>query len=364
MTERLDCVVVGAGVVGLAVARSLALAGREVTVLEAESQIGMHTSSRNSEVIHAGLYYPEDSLKAQLCVRGKQLLYAYCEEHRVNHDRIGKLIVAPSSSDLDKLIAIKTQAEKNGVGDLRFLDAGAIRELEPNVVGSAALLSPSTGIVDSHELMQALQADIEANGGSVVCNSEVTDLQVSERGMSFHCAGESFACKTLVSSAGLQAHDLVAPLMSGCGPAPLQPVFYSKGHYFAYPGKSPFNHLVYPLPADGELGIHSTNDLSGAARFGPDVMWIDSIDYSFDEGRKSDFVDAIKTYFPNLDEHKLAPAYTGIRPKLGGRGAQFTDFDIRFEADHGVPGLVNLYGIESPGLTACLAIGEYVRHNS
>ena len=362
MTERLDCVVVGAGIVGLAIARALELAGRDVIVLESEPHIGMHTSSRNSEVIHAGLYYPEDSLKAQLCVRGKELLYAYCMEHHVNHERLGKLIVAPVEGGLELLREIKTQAEQNGVNDLRFLTADQVREFEPDVLSGAGLLSPSTGIIDSHELMQSLQAEIEARGGSVVCNSKVIDLQYDKQGISFRSGGERFVCKTLVNSAGLRAQDLVSRIK----PFPQQKIpkiYFAKAHYFSYQGKSPFKHLVYPLPDGGGLGIHATNDLSGAARFGPDITWIDGIDYSFDESRKSAFVVAIKTYFPDLDEDRLTPAYTGIRPKLAGSGAQFTDFSIQFERDHGVPGLVNLFGIESPGLTACLAIGEYIRHN-
>jgi len=361
MTERLDCVIVGAGAVGLAIARSLALAGREVVVLETETQIGMHASSRNSEVIHAGLYYPEDSLKARLCVRGKEMLYSYCEEHHVSHRRIGKLVVAPSDSDLDKLIGIKSQAAKNGVTDLQFLSADEVHGLEQEVSCAGGLLSPSSGIVDSHELMTALVAEIEERGGTVVLNSEVTNLKVLNQGLGFESAGEAFECETLVNSAGLWAQELVANIDRASRGAPIRHL--AKGHYFALQGKSPFKHLVYPLPFDGGLGIHATNDLSGAARFGPDVTWIDSIDYSFDESRKSDFVEAIKSYYPALNEHKLAPAYTGIRPKLAGKGAQFTDFNIQFEADHCVPGLVTLYGIESPGLTACLAIGEYITHN-
>jgi L-2-hydroxyglutarate oxidase LhgO len=283
-------------------------------------------------------------------------------QHHVNHERVGKLIVAPVDGGLDRLREIKTQAEKNGVSDLQFLTAEEVHELEPDVVCGSGVLSPSTGIIDSHGLMLAFVADIEASGGSVVCSSEVTDLQVGEQGVSFQSGGELFVCKTLVNSAGLRAQDLVSRIKA----FPQQKIpksYFAKAHYFSYPGKPPFKHLVYPLPAGGGLGIHATNDLSGAVRFGPDITWIDGIDYSFDERRKSAFVKAIKTYFPDLDEERLAPAYTGIRPKLGGPGAQFTDFNIQFEADHGVPGLVNLYGIESPGLTACLAIGDFIKHN-
>ena len=390
MAERLDCVIVGAGVVGLAIGRSLALAGREVIVLEAESHIGMHTSSRNSEVIHAGIYYPEGSLKARLCVEGKEKLYAYCKERGVSHRCLGKIIVAPKGADLDRLEEIKTQAVRNGVTDLAFLSIDEVRELEPDVVCEGGLLSPSTGIVDSHELMMALQADIEGQGGVVVCDSEATKLKVEGKSLGFESGGETFTCKTLVNSAGLWAGELVESLMSDRGHGPLlrqrdvsnrahgallrrgdvgaprgrdrgaPKLHLAKGHYFAYQGKSPFSHLVYPLPSGGGLGIHATNDLSGAARFGPDITWVDSINYDFDESRKPAFVAAIKNYFPALNEEKLTPAYTGIRPKLTGPGQPAADFEIRGESDHGIPGLVNLFGIESPGLTASLAIGEFV----
>jgi len=366
MPERLDCVVVGAGVIGLAVGRTLAHAGREVVVLESERQIGMHSSSRNSEVIHAGLYYPEDSLKARLCVSGKEMLYDYCQEHGVEYNRLGKLIVAPSVDDFDKLTAIISQAARNGVTDLQYLSADEVRELEPDVACGGGLLSPSTGIIDSHELMTALQADIEAKEGAVVLNSAVTNLSAGDQGIEFESGGEKFVCKTLINSAGAWAQDLVSGngrSNGGISPAWRAPTRYmAKGHYFSYQGKSPFRHLVYPLPFDGGLGIHATNDLSGAVRFGPDVTWVDSIDYDFDESRKPEFVAAIKTYFPALDEEKLAPAYTGIRSKLVGPGGPFTDFLIRGEADHGVHGLVNLFGMESPGLTSCLAIGVFVKN--
>jgi L-2-hydroxyglutarate oxidase LhgO len=362
MTERLDCVIAGAGVVGLAIAQSLAKSGREVLVLESEPQIGMHSSSRNSEVIHAGLYYPEDSLKARLCVAGKKLLYRYCEAHQVGHQHIGKLIVAAQQVDISKLKAIERQARLNGVDDVRFLDAAKIRELEPDVVGDGALWSPSTGIVDSHQLMMALQAEIETAGGVVVLNSKVTNLVLENGELQFDAGGETFSCKTLVNSAGLCAQELVSRLQP-LSQAALLPAHYAKGHYFAYQGKSPFRHLVYPLPFDGGLGIHATNDLSGAVRFGPDVTWVDEIDYNFDESRKADFVTSIKSFYPGLDEARLLPAYTGIRSKLAGPGAPFTDFEIQFEASHGVPGLVSLFGIDSPGLSACLAIGDFIGHN-
>lgn len=363
MTDELDCVVIGAGVVGLAVGRSLALAGREVVVLEAESEIGMHTSSRNSEVIHAGLYYATNSLKARLCVSGKQMLYDYCEAHHVPVNRIGKLIVASGEAEIARLQEIRRQAEINGVHDLRFLDTGEVRELEPAVVCDAAMLSPSTGIIDSHALMLSLQGEIEAHGGYVITNSRVASVRPSSGGFELVVDGsdEPIECTTLVNSAGLFAGDL-ADSIEGCPDSARPHVHYAVGHYYAYQGKSPFNHLVYPVPVDGGLGIHATNDMGDSARFGPDVEWVDRIDYAFDDSRRARFVAAIRRYFPSLDESKLASAYTGIRPKLSGPGEPPRDFLIQGADTHGMPGLINLFGIESPGLTAALAIGDYVAY--
>ena len=359
MAEQLDCVVVGAGVVGLAVARSLARAGREVIVLEKEAQVGMHGSSRNSEVVHAGLYYPQDSLKARLCVDGRALLYAYCEAHHVACERIGKLIVASSAGEVDRLQAIREQAARNGVRDLQLLGAADVAVLEPAIVCEGALLSPSTGIVDSHALMTALEGEIESRGGAVVLDSEVTALEAVDGGLRFSSGGEAFECRTLVNSAGLWATSLVEGI--DCAPGRAPTTRFAIGHYYSYPGKSPFRHLVYPVPGNEGLGTHATNDLGGAVRFGPDVRWVEAIDYGFDDSRKDDFVDAIQRYFPALEPDRLTPGYTGIRPKLVGPGEPPADFVIQGAREHGVPGLVNLFGIESPGLTACLAIGEYVR---
>lgn len=358
MVDKLDCVVAGAGVVGLAVARALALAGREVIVLEGESQIGMHTSSRNSEVIHAGIYYPENSLKARLCVQGRGMLYRYCETHHVAHERIGKLIVAVEPGEVDTLHFIERQARRNGVNDLRFLDAAEMAALEPNVISHSALLSPSTGIIDTHELMTSFQGEIEEAGGAVLLNSRVSDLSPTGNGLRFRTGGDAFECMTFVNSAGLWAQELVVDIDRALGRAPTRHL--AKGHYYAYQGKSPFRRLVYPVPVSGGLGIHATLDLGGSTRFGPDVMWIDSIDYKFDDGRKPEFVESIRRYFPDLDEDRLQPSYTGIRPKLAGPGEPAADFLIESDSDHGVTGLINLFGIESPGLTAALAIGEYV----
>jgi len=361
MTDQLDCVVIGAGVVGLAVARALALAGREVIVLEAESEIGMHTSSRNSEVIHAGLYYPEGSLKATLCVKGRAMLYDYCERHHVPFKRIGKLIVASDKAEREKLLAIQVQAAKNGVTDLRLVDRDEIQKLEPAVTGHCGLLSPSTGIVDSHSLMMALLAEIEAHNGVLLTHSRLQSASVALGGFRLQMEGadDEIECKTLVNSGGLFAES-VARSINGLSPGHINTVRYAKGHYFAYQGKSPFQHLVYPLPTDGGLGVHATNDMGGSARFGPDVDWIDTIDYEFDASRLDRFAESIRNYFPGLDVVKLAPGYTGIRPKLSGPGEMPHDFVIQGATTHGVNGLINLFGIESPGLTAALAIGDYV----
>ena len=361
MTDELECVVVGAGVIGLAIGRSLALARREVVVLESESEIGMHSSSRNSEVIHAGLYYAQNTLKARLCVQGKAALYQYCDERHISHERIGKLIVAAKDDELPKLHAIQSQAVRNGVTDLKLIDEVEAKMLEPHVRCKAALLSPSTGIIDSHALMLSMQADIEANGGFIVKQSRVEHVDITDNGfrLSIAGSGEKIATKTLINSAGLFAEKL-ATSIEKCDVRAIRKVNLAKGHYFAYQGKSPFNHLVYPLPVDGGLGVHATNDLGGSARFGPDVEWVDAVDYAFDDSRLDRFAASIRHYFPELDAARLLPAYTGIRPKLTGPGEAPEDFLIEDESAHGVSGLINLYGIESPGLTASLAIGDYV----
>ena len=364
MSEQLDCVIIGAGVVGLAIARSLAMAGRYVVVLEREEQPGMHASSRNSEVLHAGLYYPEDSLKAELCVAGKDLLYEYCDEHRVPVDRIGKLIVAADELEVEKLHSIQSQAERNGVHDLRMLNATQAAELEPQLACNAALLSPSTGIIDTHAYLLALQGDVESYGGSIVCNSEVDEIFVHNDGFYLNLSSmqdEEFVCNTLINAAGYGASEVASKLGLGDPPG----MNFAKGHYFAYQAQSPFNRLIYPVPFDGGLGIHATLDLQGNTRFGPDVSWIDDatseLNYEFDASRKPEFAAAIRRFFPGLDEDKLVPGYTGIRTKLSGPGEDPADFAIHGEEEHGVTGLVNLFGMDSPGLTASLAIGEYVR---
>ncbi|HEY6555994.1 MAG TPA: NAD(P)/FAD-dependent oxidoreductase [Polyangiaceae bacterium] len=362
MTE-VECVVIGAGVIGLAVARALALTGREVVVLEREAGIGSHTSSRNSEVIHAGIYYARDSLKATLCVRGKQALYAYCEARGVPHRRIGKLIVATREEERPALARIARQAERSGVDDLRELRARDVAELEPAVRAVAGLFSPSTGIIDSHALMQALRADLVAAGGHVVLRSPVVSGSVTRDGIELSVAGLSptrLLCRSLVNAAGLDAAR-VARGISGIPESAVPAAFYAKGHYFGLSGVQPFQHLVYPVPAPGGLGVHVTLDLANQARFGPDVCWVPEVDYSFDESRKEAFVTAIRSYFPELDPEQLVPGYTGVRPKLGPAGSAAQDFVIQGAEQHGVANCINLYGIESPGLTAALAIAEAVQ---
>lgn len=361
--EALDCVVIGGGVIGIAVARALARAGREVVVLEAEDAIGMHTSSRNSEVIHAGLYYPESSLKARACLEGRNRLYAYCEERGIPHRRLGKVLVACDDAELARLRAIEERARANGVDDLRRLKAAEVAELEPAVRCVGGLLSPSSGIVDSHALMTALQADLEGAGGVVLCRSRVDGIAVSGGGFALKLrdsAGYAARCRTLVNAAGLRAAEL-ARAMKGFPPQRVPEMHLAKGHYFTLQGSSPFRRLVYPVPVDGGLGVHVTLDIDGRARFGPDVAWIDAVDYAFDEDRKAAFVDAIRRYWPELPSDRLAPGYTGIRPKLGGPGAPAADFLVQGPAEHSISGLVNLFGIESPGLTAALVLADRVR---
>jgi L-2-hydroxyglutarate oxidase LhgO len=353
--EPVDVVVIGAGVVGLACARRLAQSGREVLVLERNGQIGAETSSRNSEVIHAGIYYPQGSLKARLCVRGKHALYRYCQDRGVPYRRCGKVIVATSDDQLAVLEGYRTSARANGVGELPWLDAADLRSMEPAVSAVAGVLSESTGIVDSHAYMLALQGDLEAAGGLVILDTPVLGLERGDPGILVRTAELRLAARCVVNSAGLWAPQLAAELVAEAPRAR-----YAIGHYFTYAGRSPFARLVYPVAEAGGLGVHVTLDMAGQVRFGPDVTWIDDVDYRFDAGRKAAFVEAILRYFPGLDPSRLQPGYTGIRPKISGPGEPAADFSIGGPAQHGVPGLVNLLGIESPGLTASLAIAEEV----
>ena len=359
--DQVDCVVVGAGVVGLAVARALALQGREVLVLEAATAIGTGTSSRNSEVIHAGLYYAPGSLKASLCVQGRALLYDYCVERGIDHRRCGKLIVATEPAQVAQLQGMAKQARRNGVSDLLFLSADEARRLEPQLVCEAALLSPSTGIVDSHGLMLTLLGDLENAGGVVALNSPLEMGCIVSSGIELFAAdGTHLQAKAVVNAAGLQAPALAAQI-AGLVPKHVPTPFYAKGNYFTLATRAPFSHLIYPVPQAAGLGVHLTLDLGGQARFGPDVQWVDSPDdLTVDPARGDAFYAEVRKYWPGLQDGALLPGYAGIRPKVSGPGELGRDFVIQGPRDHGVPGLVNLFGIESPGLTSCLAIGDMV----
>jgi len=360
--EPVDCIVIGAGVVGLAVARALALAGREVVVVEAEDAIGTHTSSRNSEVIHAGIYYAPGSLKARLCVPGRQALYRYCESRGVAHRRCGKLIVATSDAQRPALEKLRAQAQSNGVDDLEPLSGAAARAMEPELACVAALLSPSTGIIDSHGYMLALQGEAEAHGATVALKSPVESGRVAAGGIELQVGGGErarVAARCVVNSAGLRAQQVAASI-AGFPADRVPPCHYAKGNYYSLAGRAPFTHLVYPIPAAAGLGVHVTLDLAGRARFGPDVEWITAVEYSVDPRRADSFYREIRRYWPRLADGALSPGYAGIRPKIQAQGEPARDFLIEGPKDHGVAGLVNLFGIESPGLTASLAIADYV----
>ena len=362
-TEQTDAVVIGAGVVGLAVARSLALARREVIVVESESTIGTGTSSRNSEVIHAGIYYSPGSLKAKLCLAGRLALYPFLAERGIPHRRCGKLIVATDQGQVAGLEKLHAQARANGVADLRMLAAREARALEPQLACVAVLESPSTGIVDSHAFMLGLRGEAEDYGAAIAFRSPLLAGHVRQDGIELEVGGAEpmrLLAQTVVNCAGLFAQD-VARSIDGFPAERIPPAYYCKGNYFSLSGRSPFSRLVYPAPESAGLGVHLTLDLAGQARFGPDVEWIERIDYDVDPGRAEVFYDAIRSYWPGLRDGTLQPAYSGIRPKLQARGQPASDFLVQGPGDHGVPGLVNLFGIESPGLTAALAIGDHVR---
>lgn len=362
MADSIDCVVIGAGVVGLAVARALALEGREVVVLEAADAIGTETSSRNSEVIHAGIYYPAGSLKARFCVEGKHFLYAYCAERGIPHRRCGKMIVATRPGQDAYLDKLRAQAIANGVDDLQLVDGAAARAIEPELACDAALLSPSTGIIDSHSLMLAYQGDAEAHGAMVAFLSPVLGGEVRNDGIDLRVGGAeptTLRARLVVNAAGLGAQ-AVAGSIAGIPAARVPPLHYAKGNYFSLAGRSPFSSLVYPVPEPGGLGVHISIDLAGQARFGPDVEWIEDIAYDVDPRRADGFYAEVRRYWPGLRDDALQPAYAGIRPKLGPAGTPAADFVVEGPEDHGVPGLVNLFGIESPGLTASPAIAACV----
>ena len=361
--DSVECVVIGAGVVGLAVARALAMAGREVVILEAEDAIGTHTSSRNSEVIHAGIYYPKGSLKARACVAGRYLLYEYCATHGVPHRRCGKLIVATNESQILELKEIQKRAHANGVTDVVEIPATEAMRMEPALRCVAALHSPSTGIIDSHALMLAYLGDAEAAGTMLALKSSLEKAVFTGRDFELQVGGTKIRTTTLVNSAGMRAPS-VAHLIEGFPVDRIPPEFYAKGNYYSLAGRPPFSRLVYPVPEPGGLGVHVTLDLAGQARFGPDVEWIENIgregDYTVDPRRSERFYAAIRRYWPALPDGALAPGYAGIRPKISGPKEPAADFLIQGPPEHGVAGLVNLFGIESPGLTASLALADHV----
>ena len=358
-----DSTVIGAGVVGLAVARRLAQSGREVLVLEAEKTIGVHTSSRNSEVIHAGLYYPEGSLKARLCVEGRKMLYAYCAEHGVPARRLGKLIVATDERQAPRLEALRKRGLANGVDDLVMLSREEARRLEPEVECVAALLSPSTGIIDSRALMLSLQGEAEAFGAGFAFRTKVAAVVPRPGGYEVRTAGgEAVACRALVNCAGHGAHE-IARRIENYPERLIPPRFLAKGNYFAVSGRAPFSHFIYPLPVEGGLGVHVTLDLGGRLRLGPDVHWVEDLDYAPVSGQEEVFQAeifraAVRRYWPGIEEREIASSYCGIRPKIAGPGAEAADFRIDGPETHGMKNLVNFFGIESPGLTSSLALAE------
>jgi L-2-hydroxyglutarate oxidase LhgO len=360
--DEVECVVVGAGVVGLAAARALALAGYEVLVVERAFTIGFETSSRNSEVIHAGIYYPAGSLKASSCVAGRERLYAYCRERGVPHARLGKLIVAADEAECPGLERIAAAARANGVDNLEWLSAAEARRREPALRCAAALYSPATGIVDSHALMLAFEGDAEAAGATVVLRTPVLSARVCCRGFELAVGGDEptrLFCRALVNAAGLFA-PAFARCIDGLPPQTIPPAYFCRGVYFTLQGASPFRHLVYPVPVEGGLGVHLTLDLAGQARFGPDVEWIHEIDHTVDPGRGLAFYGAVRRWWPGLRDGALQPGYAGIRPKISGPGEPTADFLVQGPQAHGVAGLVNLYGIESPGLTASLPLADAI----
>jgi L-2-hydroxyglutarate oxidase LhgO len=360
--DRVECVIIGAGVIGLAVARRLARAGREVIVLEAAEGIGTVTSSRNSEVIHAGIYYKAGSLMARMCVDGRRALYRYCEDHGVPHRNCGKLIVATTPKETEKLQSIRAHAEANGVEGMQLLTGEAARALEPALNCDAALLSPSTGIIDSHAYMLALRGEAEAAGAAFAFYTPLARARASAGRIEIEAGGDApmiLECNLLINAAGLSA-PAVARNIDGMPIELIPPAYLAKGNYFSCSARAPFSHLIYPVPEPGGLGVHLTLDLAGQARFGPDVEWVERIDYAVDPARAERFYPAIRRYWPTLPDGALMPSYSGIRPKIVPPAVAAQDFLIQGPRDHGVEGLINLFGIESPGLTSSLAIADYV----
>ncbi|MBN1237888.1 MAG: NAD(P)/FAD-dependent oxidoreductase [Gammaproteobacteria bacterium] len=364
MSEAIDAVVIGAGVVGLAVGRALARSGREVVVLEKAAAIGTETSSRNSEVVHAGIYYTPGSLKAHLCVRGRELLYRYCDSKGIEFRRCGKLIVAVTSEQCVQLETLETTARANGVHDLRRIEGAELRRMEPELIGAAALLSPSTGILDSHAMMLALQGDLEDAGGHVALHAAVEAGRYAGRTVRLTVSGDGettdLEAGVVVNAAGLYADRVARAIADVPDGGDVPPLHYAKGNYFTYQGRSPFSHLVYPLPEEGGLGIHATLDLAGRTRFGPDVEWSETVDYTLDATRADAFYAAVRRYWPRLEDGALAPAYVGVRPKLSGPGESPADFRVSRAGEPGGATIVHLFGIESPGLTSALALADHV----
>ncbi|MCX5471306.1 NAD(P)/FAD-dependent oxidoreductase [Alcaligenes sp. A-TC2] len=362
MANDVDCIVLGAGVVGLACARQMAQQGMEVLLIEQTASIGNGVSSRNSEVIHAGIYYTPGSLKARLCVEGKARLYDYCQEHHVDHARCGKLIVATTPEQEADLLKLQAQARACGVDDLQWLNAAQAQALELALNCSAALLSPSTGIVDTHALMLALQGDAENHGAQLVFNTPFVSARVLPgQGFEVHVGGaEAFSLTSthLINAAGLGAV-AAARQIEGLDASHIPHAYLCKGSYFSLAGRSPFKHLIYPMPNKAGLGVHLTLDLAGQARFGPDTEWVQDENYDMDPQRGQSFYAAVREYWPALPDNSLNPAYSGIRPKIVPAGHAAADFVFSGPAEHGIPGLLNLFGIESPGLTACLAIAQH-----
>ena len=362
MMEKVDCVVIGAGVVGLAVARALARAGRDVLVVEKANTIGTETSSRHSEVIHAGIYYPNGSLKADFCVTGKQKLYNFCDKHGVSYKRCGKFIVATDKGQLTELEKLKKNAAGNGVTDLIWMTPEQVREMEPAVHCEGALYSPSTGILDSHAYMLALQGDAEEAGALFAFITPVIGGEVLDYGIRLDCGTgtpTSIVADLVINCAGLWAQTVASHLI-GVPAESVPPTYYCKGNYYTLAGRSPFGRPIYPVPENAGLGVHATVDLGGQVRFGPDVEWVEKIDYAVDPTRATNFYNAVRKYYPGLNDGALQPGYSGIRPKIQAPGEPAEDFVIQGPLDHGVSGLINLFGIESPGVTSSLAIADHV----
>lgn len=361
---KFNCVVIGAGVVGIAIARELAQSGYEVILVEKENNFGTETSSRNSEVVHAGIYYPPGSLKALHCVEGRERLYDYCVTHEIPHKKLGKFIVAKDDADKKRLQHYYETARANGVKHLAWCTGTEVRAIEPELDVDMGLWSLDTGIIDSHSFMQSLLNDFVVSGGLFCPRTQVIEGRSMSSAIRLKLKDDEIYeldAEWVVNAAGLHA-STVARSIEGIRQALVPDTSYAIGHYYLYNGKRPFNHLIYPVAQAGGLGIHVTLDLAGSVRFGPDVDWIDRIHYPFDDsaGRRETFVNAIRRYYPSLDETLMSPGYTGIRPKRGGRQAPNADFDFQFEEVHGVPGLVNLFGVESPGLTSALSIASQI----